>query len=275
LNPAWSPDGSRIAFTGAGYSGIRILDIQRGTVESVTDEPAAGYGFEWSPDGNSILARVARFDGARRYNAVKVFDLYNGEMRQLTDYRTMMPDLPHWDDTGGRVFLFAGDELEVFDAGDHLAQKQNADYTALIASQDGIVKAALVSGDVEHLAVADDGVILNLTRSPDGSRVAFERMGGNLYSLSSDGSSVVDLGVGSRPTWSADSEWIVFMRTEDDGHEITSSDLFAVRPDGSDFTQLTSTTTHLEMNPSWSPDGTRIAYDNLADGIIYVLPVTR
>ena len=272
VNPAWSPDGSRIAFTEVGYAGIRILEVGTGEIQSITDEPAAGYGFEWSPDGSAILARVARYDGPRRLNAVKVFDLSSGDASLLTEYRTTMPALPHWDDAGGRVFLFAGEGLEVFTIPSAL--KQDSEYTALIASEEGIVKAALVSGDVEPLEGVADGVILNLTRSPDGALVAFERMGGDLYALNADGTNIVNLGPGNRPSWSPGGDWIVFTRTSDDGHEITASDLFAVRPDGSDLTQLTSTADHLEMNPSWSPDGTRIAYDNLADGIIYVLPVT-
>jgi Tol biopolymer transport system component len=29
------------------------------------------------------------------------------------------------------------------------------------------------------------------------------------------------------------------------------------------------------MNPSWSPDGARLAYDDLVDGVVYLLPIAR
>ncbi len=61
------------------------------------------------------------------------------------------------------------------------------------------------------------------------------------------------------------------MRTEDDGHSITASDLYAARADGSASVRLTDTPDALEMNPSWSPEGSRIAFDDR--GALYEIRV--
>jgi Tol biopolymer transport system component len=63
------------------------------------------------------------------------------------------------------------------------------------------------------------------------------------------------------------------MVTEDDGYAVTASDLVAVRADGSARVALTQTPDRIEMNPSWRPDGRAIAFDDLTDGALYLLPV--
>jgi Tol biopolymer transport system component len=118
-------------------------------------------------------------------------------------------------------------------------------------------------------------MLLNVAPSPDGRRVAFEVYGGNLFVMSLDGSSLVDLGHGARPTWSPDGRWVAFMVTEDDGHTVTAADLVAARADGSGQVALTSTPDRLEMNPSWAPDGRALAFDDATDGALYLLPVSE
>src|SRR5438552_19149938 len=63
FGPKWSPDGSRIAFTGstdpsAPYSSdsipeILVLNLADGSITNLTD-PAPGWGPVWSPDGGRI-----------------------------------------------------------------------------------------------------------------------------------------------------------------------------------------------------------------------------
>ncbi len=271
--PAWSPDGSRLAFSAARYEGIYVLDLETGTVRTVTDAPGAGFGFEWAPDGSRILAREAQFDGPRRFDAVTVFDPEGGSPERLTEFRTDMPALPTWDASGANVVLYANNELEVFAVRDDIEIGKRSPV-AVITAAGGLARIDAESRSVEPFELLQENQVLNPAASPDGGRIAFEVMGGNLHVAGTDGSGLIDLGPGHRPAWSPDGEWIVFMRTQDDGHTFTESDLYAVRHDGSNLVRLTATPNRLEMNPAWSPDGSRIAYDDFTDGIIYLLPIS-
>ena len=269
VSPAWSPDGRLVAFTQPGYAGLWTVEASGDGVRQVTDAPAAGFGFTWSPDGSALLARPARTDGPRRQHAVVVYGL-DGGAQELTDWRARMPALPRWAGPA-HVALPVGDDVEVLALGD--AARAATPEPVAFAAAGGLAVAEPAAGAVRQLGLFEDAALLNVTPSPDGQRVAFEVMGGNLYTARLDGTGLADLGPGHRPTWSPDGRWVAFMVTEDDGETFTAADLWAARADGSARVALTQTPDRLEMNPSWSPDGGRIAYDE--GGALYALPVTE
>lgn len=270
----WSPDGRYLAISRPGYNELWLLHPDGTGLRQLTDEAAAGFGFSWSPDGGVLLTRVARFDGPRRFNAVKLFDVETGTVQILTDYRPMMPALPHWSADGTQVLLLSRGTLETLSTGRAIADASKTAQPTFLVNNSHI-EATDALGRRTTVYTFDDQNVLNLTASPDGSMVAFELMGGGLYVMNTDGSGLTELGNGNRPHWSPDGQWIVFMRTEDDGHAYTTSDLYAVRTDGSETVQLTQTSDRLEMNPSWSPDGRFIAFDDIEEGAIYLLPLAE
>ena len=75
---------------------------------------------------------------------------------------------------------------------------------------------------------------------------------------------------GWRFSWSPDGRYVIFERTTDDGQRILTSDLWMASWDGSWVYQLTSTGV-IEGYPSWSPDGSWIAY--VIDGVVYIAPI--
>ena len=107
--------------------------------------------------------------------------------------------------------------------------------------------------------------------SPDGTKIAFSRSGNDgtrVWTMKADGSNKKKLtsatpdgpGADTDPDWSPDGTEIVFSRykARDD-----STDLYAVRPDGTGLRQITKTLNTQEYDPAFSPDSNRIAYNRV------------
>jgi Tol biopolymer transport system component len=98
--------------------------------------------------------------------------------------------------------------------------------------------------------------------SPDGRRIAFNsNLTGShvMYIVDVDGSGLVDLsgvGEGWQVDWSPDGRSILFASSRDQ-NEPGYTDIYVMRPDGSGVTRLT----HIRgYTPTWSPDGSHIAF---------------
>jgi TolB protein len=110
--------------------------------------------------------------------------------------------------------------------------------------------------------------------APDGSKIAFVSQTGvwGLRLMNADGSGRTGLtfppvdSADAEPAWSPDGQELVFSRLTS-GRCVTEhcgEHLFVVDADGSDVTQLTFGT-EIEIEPAWSPDGSRIAFTRWSD----------
>lgn len=269
--PRWSPDGTRLAFTTPDYTGLWVADVASGSFSRLSTASGVGFGATWSPDSDEIVARASRYDGPTRLHSVVVFDVEANTATSIGEEEALMPSLPVWIDAS-HVGVMRSSGFDVSPTRDDAGTPSTAEK--VVGWSGGIGVADASNGAVAELKLFNEDVtIINITPSPDGRRVAFEVMGGGLHVANADGSGLIDLGIANRPSWSPDGAWLVAMTTEDDGHEITGSDLVAFRTDGSARVMLTQTVDRLEMNPSWSPDGRRIAFDDMSDGALYILPV--
>ena len=266
----WSPAGDALAASRPDHTGLWRVALD-GAARPLYD--GAAYGAQWRPDGSALLIRADRWDGPRREHAAAVVDAATGEATVLGAWRAHMPTLPRWSADGSAALVLgpdgAAEALRAPLAAEASVAETAPDAAVLLPSLDGLA-VATAAGVRVHAPIAG-ARLLNATPSPDGALVAFEVLGGGLHVARPDGSGLVALGPGHRPAWSPDGRWVAFMRTEDDGYAMTAADLWAARADGSAEVRLTRAP-GLEMNPSWSPDGARIAYD---DGqTVYLLPVT-
>ena len=104
--------------------------------------------------------------------------------------------------------------------------------------------------------------------SPDGRWIAVVGLVHGIHLVEVDTGHVVEVGFGTHPSWTPDSTWLLFERTEDDGHRILVSELLAHHPDSGTTVLLTDTRDVLEMHPAVSPDGTSLVF--VRGGAIWV-----
>tara|TARA_Y100001935_G_scaffold255672_1_gene271402 strand:+ start:240967 stop:241926 length:960 start_codon:yes stop_codon:yes gene_type:complete len=273
--PAWSPDGSKIAFTAGRNQGIWITNADGTDMKQVTDE-IAGFGFSWSMDSQNILARVSETENRRQKMGIKIYGL-DGSSTQITELRDDMPALPTWANFDENVVLITNDKIEKFDSGKETPEqfKTKSRQAFYVLKPNSIATGMVPENTTTDISPFEDAKYLNLEVSPDGQKLAFEVYGGNLYVMNIDGSGLVDLGKANRPSWSPDSKYVCAMVAEDDGHSYKSSDLIAFSADGSQQINLTQTTDLIAMNPAWSPSGDKIAFDSPDDGSIYILNISQ
>jgi Tol biopolymer transport system component len=266
IAPQESPDGKFLAFTQEGYNGI-ILQNEQKEIIKLTQDPASGYGFKWLKDGSGIVARSAKYSDFRRENSVVVYSLRGENTLQLSGLSSKLTILPTVSTEGDICFIEAN-ELKRFNRLTKSTESKAPDGIAAFIEND---KISVVSSSRQKVVI--DPVpgqrSINASLSPDGKKVTFEILGGNLFVVNSDGTGLIDLGKGFRASWSPDSKVITYMITEDDGHIITASDIFTISADGTNKSAVTTTSNSIEMNPSFSADGQYIYFDNANEGAIY------
>ncbi len=246
-----------IVTANADGSGLQVvIGSSRGDIR-----PALFGRASWSPDGRK-LAFATDVNFARGNGPLYVVDADGSNVRRLPG--TAPAFEPTWSPDGKTiVFARRGKGLTPF-------------VTASLWSigVDGRNLHRLLDEVRGRLDVPDSW-------SPDGTQLAFTRavfkpfaQNGQdvsdyaIYVMRSDGSGLRKLADrGSEPAWSPDGRQIAYSSDRDRNGELSYGDtvnyaneLYVMNSNGSGSKRLTSTKDLNEGSPSWSPDGSRIAF---------------
>jgi Tol biopolymer transport system component len=272
LQPIWSPDGSKIAFTESNYTGLWLMNGDGSDLIQLSEEIGAGYDFTWSPDSREILSRVYKYEGKTRLNAIKSFNIENKTEKNITGFVRQRLGLPAWSPDNSQIYYLKDENLVKIDTDRKIKtgipksivyQKNAVLYSDLNSSI-----TSLLSGGIPNT------IYLNVRVSPNGQKVAYEVMGGNLFTMNVDGTGIMDLGTGNNARWSPDSQYLVYMINTDDGHQFLTSDLYIIKSDGKEKINITNSSDEIEMNPCWSADGKQVVFNTYQDGAIYIMTIS-
>jgi hypothetical protein len=230
-DPAWSPDGSRIAYESSDQSSFHLFVMnQDGSDRHIVPSDAsfaAGDDVQpaWSPDGSKIAFSSTQSSGGSWHIWVM-----NADGTNLHELPSSFSQDPVWSPDGLRI---AGD---------------NGNGPLFVINADGTNERRLTTPPALHYDESPDW-------SPDGGSLVFSERSFDgttsaLYAIGADGSGLRQLTSGAyadyRPSWSPDGTAIVFDRRSMG----SSFQLFTVGSGGGATTQLLSSTGN-DMGPSW------------------------
>lgn len=270
----YAPSGAHLAFTTPSYEGLWVRDEATGRVRQLSDAPSAGFGFAWSPDGDALAVRAARFDATGgREDALLVIGV-DGAARTVADFAPGVSATPRWSVDGTEILLARrSGAVERLPSGRAPAVRPALTPRGAAALSLGDGASLLTDGASRPAALPDDVPVLAAVASPTGDRTVVHLMGRGLWLVTAAGD-VRPLGEGQSPVWSPDGRYIAFAVTEDDGYAITGADLYVVRADGTERQAITATPDVYELHPTWAPDGRALLYDDLAATRVMRLPLT-
>ncbi len=207
---------------------------------------------DWRADGKRIAFDFFDADGNEQIASINPD---GSDMQQIT-FGPGIHEVPSWSPIGTQI---------AFDYSPLLPDDPNFTTSIFVMNSDG---------SNPH-AVTTAGFDVEPRFSPDGTRIAFSRIrkfAGNgfqqeaIFIVNADGSNPRQLtswGIAEEhPSWSPDSQWIVFNLAKEGGHPTGSNNsIYLMRSDGTDQHLLYNGRAKLPTHkPSFSPDGKKILF---------------
>jgi cytoskeletal protein RodZ len=214
--PAWSPNGSQIAFVSDrdGDADIWVMNSDGSDPVNLTNDDAKDHSPAWSPDGAWIAFASVRDS---LYWELYVMRPDGSDVQRLTWWEDASDLSPAWSPDGTRlafaskrdgnweIYTMDRDGSNLMRLTDHPADDTNPAWSpdggriAFASTRDGyaeIYVVAIVGGEAVNLSNAPFSSEYGPTWSPDGGRIAFySDLDGewDIYVMASDGSEPVKL----------------------------------------------------------------------------------
>ena len=277
--PGRGEPSGRIAFVSfrGGQQEIYVVDAEGGDQRNLTNNGAADFDPDFSPDGSRIVFTSNRGGSADTY----IMNADGSDVRRLTTGTGGIS--AKWSPDGSQIAFSRGGRLLLIDEdGRNLTTVYGNDtrvpgvactgpailgdwspdgawlvfYTADLQNDKSEICVAATDGADVRVVVKDPpGIHTEPNWSPDGTRIAIRsiRDGAHeiyVYDLATRTETKLtdNEALDAEPAWSPDSGWIAFVSDRDS----LESDIYVMSADGSDVRRLT-TDSAKDSFPTWAP----------------------
>ncbi|MGZ5453868.1 MAG: S41 family peptidase, partial [Candidatus Aminicenantales bacterium] len=303
-NPAFSPDGGLIAFSGQydGNTDVFIVPAGGGVPKRLTWHPAADLVLGFTPDGKSVLFASARFSSNRAYTQLFTVPVAGGEAGMLKipyasdadispdgrfiAYNPFPEAFNEWKNYRGgrfsRIWIFNALDFGIEKLPQPTGRSNDVDpmwlgRTVYFRSdrngEFNLFSYDTGSQEVKQLTEFKDFPVLSA--SAGAGRIIFEQAGSlHLYDVAQGQSRRLTIGVATdlpelRERFAKGPQWIAADGVSPTGARAVfefRGDIVTVPAEKGDPRDLTQTPGVHERTPAWSPDGKSIAYFSDASG---------
>lgn len=268
LKPQWSTDGAKILYLskkGKEFT-VRVMNNDGSGQVELARNCVSDYQPLWSPDSTKILF-VAK---VKSKNTICTVGADGSNLTRLTEIDTE-GSYPSWSPDGSRILYL---------------EKYRTDNYIYVMKPEGTEKQKITRENGSYQAP---------TWSPDGQKIAFLSTKKTLLGtynritvMNNDGSNPIEIADGSKKvenidckddfSWSPDGTVIAFTKVaEVEAHvsesgSVTFTYVYGVNivgVDGNDHDRQLAKTGAERMQPSWSPDASKIAFLNNSKLTIY------
>lgn len=246
VDPAWSPDGTRIAFARFSETtlhDIYVMDADGGDLVRVVGGPTDDYWPSWSPDGEEIVFMSDRTSFADVFTA----SVATGAVRvERIGTSPTGDEFPDWSPVENRIAYV--DQRQELDESRVYTVRSDATGQRIVAVFEGW-------RSIQHIDWSPDGKRLAVTRQDD--------TGADVWVVRARGGGLHQVTFGSAgdgfASWAPDGKRLVFMTNR---HTTNGDDLYVVNAEGSEEKELFRTPWY-DGYPDWSPDGRYIAFESI------------
>jgi Tol biopolymer transport system component len=222
---AWSPDGSKIAFSAraGGNDEIHVMNADGSNLLRLTNDSASDRYPSWSPDGTKLVYASHPNSGDWEIYTMNA----DGTNKRFLTNNNVDDIYPAWSPDGRKIAF---------------SRKTSDDFDLFTMNANGSGSQRLLNRD------SDD---FDPVWSPDGSRLLFTAVDGNsnIFVINSDGTGLRALtnnrADDEQADWSPDGSQIIFRSTRSG-----SGDLYIMNANGTNQLQLSYTPSGEEA-PAW------------------------
>jgi len=175
--PAWSPDGTKIAYSANGD--IFVMDADGSNKTNITNSAGANeFNPSWSVTGKIVYERTSQ---------IWIMNADGSNQIQFAGITQPSPTEPAWSADGGKIAFVSAGEIWKIDA----------------------------NGANELRVTTNATTDTNPSWSPDGAKIVFGKGGSGIAAINADGMNETNLTTNTtdvKPAWSPDGTTIAFVR---------------------------------------------------------------